>query len=296
MALIKCPECSKEISDAAKACPSCGHPLISSSAPTGSEKNRIVACVLAIFLGGLGVHKFYLGKIGIGIIYLLLSWTFIPSIVGLIEGIIYLTMSDATFAAKYGGTALSVQPQAVKKGLPLVDNLAKILQPKGTQGSPNTGDSKDGSLPKGNAVGALVGSIILGISVPMKWEEIYAGTEVSIGTSGYIILIEVVLLVLCALGQIAAKNREEALNLAKPIEGLAGFAFLYAAYTILGNWSVGETNIGGITGGIANGPGVWIGLIGALVVLISQAPLLVPTQVSPSGSKDDSVKKDGQPS
>jgi len=65
------------------------------------KKNKVVAALLAIFLGGLGIHKFYLGKIGWGIIYLLFSWTGIPSIISIIEGIIYLTMSDAKFAQKY---------------------------------------------------------------------------------------------------------------------------------------------------------------------------------------------------
>ena len=37
-----------------------------------------------------------------GILYLVFFWTGIPSLVGLIEGIIYLTMNDQAFAAKYG--------------------------------------------------------------------------------------------------------------------------------------------------------------------------------------------------
>ncbi len=49
------------------------------------RKDPTTAVLLAIFLGGLGAHKFYLGKIGQGIIYLLFSWTFIPGIVALIE-------------------------------------------------------------------------------------------------------------------------------------------------------------------------------------------------------------------
>jgi TM2 domain-containing membrane protein YozV len=40
--------------------------------------------------------------VGLGILYLLFCWTFIPSVIGLIEGIIYLTMTDQAFAAKYG--------------------------------------------------------------------------------------------------------------------------------------------------------------------------------------------------
>jgi len=66
------------------------------------NKSRIVAAILAFFLGGLGIHKFYLGQIGWGIIYLIFCWTFIPSIVAFIEFIIYLCTSDEDFAKKYG--------------------------------------------------------------------------------------------------------------------------------------------------------------------------------------------------
>lgn len=66
------------------------------------EKNRIVAALLAFFLGSFGIHKFYLGQIGWGIVYLLFCWTFIPGLVAFIEGIIYLCTSDEDFARKYG--------------------------------------------------------------------------------------------------------------------------------------------------------------------------------------------------
>ncbi|MDE6275148.1 MAG: TM2 domain-containing protein [Clostridia bacterium] len=64
-------------------------------------KSKVVAGILAILLGGIGVHKFYLGKIGMGILYLVFCWTGIPSIIGLIEGIMYLVADDDTFQAKY---------------------------------------------------------------------------------------------------------------------------------------------------------------------------------------------------
>jgi len=65
------------------------------------KRNKWVALILAWLLGGLGAHKFYLGQVGLGILYLVLCWTCIPAIIAFIEGIIYLTMSDEEFAAKY---------------------------------------------------------------------------------------------------------------------------------------------------------------------------------------------------
>jgi TM2 domain-containing membrane protein YozV len=83
------------------------------SATTGS-KNKLAAGLLAIFLGGLGIHKFYLGFTGPGLIFLLINtigfavtWMFfwIPNmilgVISLIEGIIYLTKSDEEFEQLY---------------------------------------------------------------------------------------------------------------------------------------------------------------------------------------------------
>lgn len=46
--------------------------------------------MLAFFFGGIGVHKFYAGKIGTGVLYLLFSWTLIPALIAFIEFIVGL--------------------------------------------------------------------------------------------------------------------------------------------------------------------------------------------------------------
>jgi len=58
------------------------------------KKDQIIAFLLALFLGGLGAHKFYLGKPLWGLLYLFGCWTFIPMILGAFEGAYYL-MHDA---------------------------------------------------------------------------------------------------------------------------------------------------------------------------------------------------------
>lgn len=69
-------------------------------APNG--KSKLAAALFALLLGGLGVHKFYLGSVGWGLVYLLFCWTFIPAFVGFIEGILLLVMSESEFNQKYG--------------------------------------------------------------------------------------------------------------------------------------------------------------------------------------------------
>lgn len=69
------------------------------------QNNKKVACgIFAILLGPLGIHKFYLGYTGTGILWLILSICScgtLTGLFGLIEGIIYLTKSDEEFYNTY---------------------------------------------------------------------------------------------------------------------------------------------------------------------------------------------------
>lgn len=103
-----CSDCGQVISEKAEICPKCGvrqtavPSAFGTTAPNG--KNKLTAALLAFFLGAFGAHKFYLGQIGFGILYLLFFWTLIPSIIAFIEFIILLTMSDEVFNARFGNT------------------------------------------------------------------------------------------------------------------------------------------------------------------------------------------------
>ena len=68
-----------------------------------AENKKVLAGVLAILFGGLGIHKFVLGYTTEGIIQIVISIVTcgIGSILGLIEGIIYLTKSDDEFYQMY---------------------------------------------------------------------------------------------------------------------------------------------------------------------------------------------------
>jgi len=78
--------------------------------PSGGNSKRVSAGVLGILLGALGVHKFVLGYSKAGVIMLLVSiigsvflflGPIVMGIIGLVEGIIYLTKSDAEFHNTY---------------------------------------------------------------------------------------------------------------------------------------------------------------------------------------------------
>ncbi len=91
-----CSECGEVIRRNAEICPKCG---VRQYPQRG--RNRLAAALLAFFLGGFGIHKFYLGKTGWGIVYLLLCWTFIPGLVAIVESVFLILMSDQEFDIKY---------------------------------------------------------------------------------------------------------------------------------------------------------------------------------------------------
>lgn len=115
-----CRECGAGVSQKAVMCPKCGAPTggvmpgglmpptfdFPSPAgpalrPPGERKSKTVAAVLALLIGGFGIHHFYLGNPALGIVYILFCWTFIPALISFVEAIVFLTMSDAAFDEKY---------------------------------------------------------------------------------------------------------------------------------------------------------------------------------------------------
>ena len=70
------------------------------AAESSTTKNYKVAALLAIILGSFGAHKFYMGKYLMGILYLALFWTWIPGIVGIIEGVMIFMGGQEKFESK----------------------------------------------------------------------------------------------------------------------------------------------------------------------------------------------------
>ena len=71
------------------------------------QKSRKTAGILALLIGGIGIHKFYLRTWGWGILYIVFVWTYVPLIVSFIEGIVLLCMTDEKFNEKYNREGVS---------------------------------------------------------------------------------------------------------------------------------------------------------------------------------------------
>src|SRR5690242_13343211 len=70
--------------------------------------NKAALLTLTLFAGGLGAHKFYLGKYWQGILYLLFSWTCIPALVALIEFVVYAFTRNENIQAHTAHTVAGV--------------------------------------------------------------------------------------------------------------------------------------------------------------------------------------------
>ena len=70
-----CRKCGKELPENTNFCPECGAAQ-NEMAGKISRKSRTVAALLAFFLGYLGIHRFYVGKVGTGILQILATCCF----------------------------------------------------------------------------------------------------------------------------------------------------------------------------------------------------------------------------
>ncbi len=73
-------------------------------------RNKTVAALLALFLGGFGVHKFYLGQNALGIVYLIFFWSYIPALIAFFESIGLFLMSETAFNSQYNAHLINPNP------------------------------------------------------------------------------------------------------------------------------------------------------------------------------------------
>ncbi len=101
-------------------------------------KNKTTAILLAFFLGGIGVHKFYLDRPGAGAVYLIFFWTLIPSLLALIDFIILVSMSQESFDRQYN-FQFSIMPQA-----PIQATQNVVVHIPQSSAQPNQGNALQG--------------------------------------------------------------------------------------------------------------------------------------------------------
>src|SRR5512147_2895453 len=75
-----------------------------------SMRSKTAAALFALFLGWAGIHRFYLGQVGLGILYFCLMFFGISFILGIIDAVVFFGMDDQTFNRKYNMAGGTVPP------------------------------------------------------------------------------------------------------------------------------------------------------------------------------------------
>ncbi|WOT05835.1 TM2 domain-containing protein [Shewanella youngdeokensis] len=100
-----CPQCSKKIDLNLLTCPQChaaqGLEALSGVDPDIRIKNQKLAVLFSVLFGGLGMHKFYLGRHLEGSLYLIFCWTLVPVVIGWVDAVRTLKMSAFNFEQRY---------------------------------------------------------------------------------------------------------------------------------------------------------------------------------------------------
>lgn len=117
-----CGNCGTQLSNGAKFCTNCGHPVTFSGGSNVQDtpqhtvvyvqapqqdiyvherKSKGLALTLCFFLGWMGAHEFYLRKYLWGSLYLIFFWTFIPLFLSIIDFIIMLLTPKSVFHKIY---------------------------------------------------------------------------------------------------------------------------------------------------------------------------------------------------
>ena len=104
----ECPECGAAVEREDRRCPECDAPLSRRRGVSGDvHSKKVAAGVCGILLGALGIHKFVLGFTTAGVIMLLVTVLTcgiggsVMGVIGLVEGIIYLTKTEEEFHQSY---------------------------------------------------------------------------------------------------------------------------------------------------------------------------------------------------
>jgi len=75
-----------------------------------STRSKTAAALFALFLGWAGIHRFYLGQVGLGILYFCLMFFGISFVLGIIDAVVFFGMDEQTFDRKYNAQEGMVPP------------------------------------------------------------------------------------------------------------------------------------------------------------------------------------------
>jgi TM2 domain-containing membrane protein YozV/Tfp pilus assembly protein PilE len=119
-----CEKCGAQILKIAEICPKCG-------VRQRSPVSKTALLLLTFFFGGIGAHKFYLGKYWQGALYLIFCWTMIPTLIALVEFFIYVFTDSERLNEKYSahGSAVIVLVAVGVFGFFMIGILAAIAIP-----------------------------------------------------------------------------------------------------------------------------------------------------------------------
>lgn len=97
-------------------------------------RDKNVAGILGLFFGWIGVHRFYLGQVGLGILYAILAMTGVSFVLGLIDAIIFFSMDKDRFDIKYNAKYYEAVPRKSKQNRPERNHRGeyrKVSAPRG---------------------------------------------------------------------------------------------------------------------------------------------------------------------
>lgn len=119
-----CQQCGAQILKIAEICPKCG-------VRQRGHVSKVALLLLTLFFGGIGAHKFYLGKYWQGALYLLFCWTMIPGLVALVEFLVYAFTSQERLDEKYtaNGSAVLILVVVAVFGVAMIGILAAVSIP-----------------------------------------------------------------------------------------------------------------------------------------------------------------------
>ncbi len=101
----------------------------------GRRKEPTTGVLLAVFLGGFGVHHFYMGRTGLGILYACFFWTLVPGFVALIEAFLMpnrIRVHNQTVGLEVVTKLKTLRSSPGPEGVPALPAAAAAApQPKG---------------------------------------------------------------------------------------------------------------------------------------------------------------------